>query len=103
MGVQKLQERAAKVPEGLTDAKKAVAPHEKRALGSILLAEAKEQVGTLDAEIKKAKDACAPLVEAGGIDYLVSSSVKTLAKALQAHMGAKELSEDDLWKEAGQG
>merc|ERR1719491_797929 len=64
--IKKLQERVAKTQEELAPAKKACAPHEQRSLGTRLLAEAKEQVGGLEAEVKKATDASAPLLEHGG-------------------------------------
>jgi hypothetical protein len=97
--LKKLQERLAKVAEELVPVKKATKPHEQKALGKQMLAEAKEQVGGLDAEIKKAADACAPLLEKGGAEYLVDSSIKTLAKALQAHMKEKELTQEKLFED----
>jgi hypothetical protein len=98
--IKKLQERVEKFKEALAPAKKATAPHEARSLGTRLLAEAKEQVAGLPAEIKKASDACVPLLEQGGIEYLVAASVKTLISALQAHMKEKELTVEALFKEA---
>merc|ERR1712232_1527949 len=89
--VKKLQERATKVQEEIATTKKTTAVHEKRSLGTRLLAEAKEEVGGLEAEVKKATDACAPLLEQGGVEFLIGVSIKTLVAALQAHMKEKAL------------
>mmetsp|Transcript_50098 Transcript_50098/g.141200 ORF Transcript_50098/g.141200 Transcript_50098/m.141200 type:complete len:840 (+) Transcript_50098:126-2645(+) len=42
-----------------------------------------------------------PLLEHGGEEFLVSTSVGTLASAIRAHMKAKELSEEALLKQLG--
>jgi len=54
----------------------------------------------LDAHVKKATEAAAPLLE-GGVEFLIGTSVKTLVAALQKHMQDKELNEDALFKDAG--
>jgi hypothetical protein len=99
--LKQLQERVGKAAKDLSEKKKFTAVHETRALGTRLLGEVTEQVNGLDAEVKKATLACAPLLEQGGEEFLVATSVKTLASALKAHMQAKELSEEALFKEAG--
>jgi len=101
--VKKLQERVAEASKEINEKKKVTSVHEQRALGTRLLAESKEQVAGLDAEIKKATEASASLLEKGGKDFLVAACVKTLVTALKAHMEEKALTEDALFKEAGKG
>jgi hypothetical protein len=66
-----------------------------------LLAEAQEEVSGVDSEVTKATEACATLLVQGGEEFLIGNSVKTLVTAFEIHMKAKELTVDDLWKEAG--
>jgi hypothetical protein len=101
--VKSLQDRVKKAQDSLADVKKATEPHSKRALAKRLLVEAKEQVAGLEGAIKKATDACAPLLEQGGEQFLIGNSVQTLAAALQAHMKEKEVSEDDVFKSIAKG
>jgi hypothetical protein len=99
--IKKSQERLTKVGQEVATVKKSTKKHEQLASGKLMLAEATAQVGTLDGILKKATDFCAPLLEQGGKEYLIDHSLKTLAAALQAHMAAKELTEEALFQEAG--
>merc|ERR1719379_555074 len=99
--VKELQERVSKAHKEIVEKKKLTEVHEKKALGTKLLAELKEQVSGLDAEVKKATEAAAPLLEQGGIDFLVGTSLRTLSTALNAHMKEKELDVAGLFKAAG--
>jgi len=87
----------------MQEKKKATAPFEKRALGKRLLAEAREQVGGLAAEVKKATDACSALLEEGGEQFLIGNSIQALAAALQKHMKEKELTVDTVFKAIAKG
>ena len=54
------------------------------------------------AEVQKATEACAPLLEKdGGEQFHVANNLQTLSAALQAHMKEKELDVDALWKAIG--
>jgi len=99
--IKKCQERVSKCMQELATIKKSTKKHEQLASGKLMLADATAQVATLAAVVKKATDACAPLLEQGGKEYLVDHSVRTLALALQAHMKEKELTEETLFQEAG--
>jgi hypothetical protein len=99
--IKKYQERLKTASAEVTEKKKSTAPHEKRALGKRLLAEAKQQVGGLEAELKKATEVCAPLLEQGGEEFLVSGSIQTLAKALQEYMKEKDTTLDEVFKKMG--
>jgi hypothetical protein len=101
--LKKLQERVAKVQTELATVKKSTTSHEQRALGTQMLADATEKVSGLATEVKKACDACAPLLEKSGEDFLVDTSLRTLIAALSAHMKEKELDADALFKEVGKG
>lgn len=101
--IKKVQERIKEIKDEITEKRKSVTPHEKRSLGTRLLAEAKEQVAGLDAEIKKATGACAPLLEEAGLQFLVAASVSSLAAALQKHMQEKSLSIDEVFKSIKKG
>jgi len=98
--IKKLQARVAEAQTEMTKAKQATAVHESRFLAKRLVAEVTEQVGTLDAEVKKATDACAPLLQQGAEEQLVETSVKVLATALTEHMKEKELGVAELFKKA---
>jgi len=101
--VKELQTRCKSAKDQITEKRKSVAPHEKRALGKKLLAEAQVEVASLEAELKKATEACAPLLQAGGLEFLISTSIQTLAAALQAHMQEENVTKEDVFKGIGKG
>jgi len=101
--LKKSQERLKELREAIAAKKKLTAPHEKRALGTKLLTEAKEEVSGLEAEVKKATDACAALLEQGGETFLVGNSIKAFREAVQAVMKEKDQDEDQLFKTIGKG
>jgi chromosome segregation ATPase len=101
--IKQLQERITKAIAELTEARKPTIPHEQASMGTRLLAEAKEQVGALDGELKKASTASEPLLEGAGLEFLVSTSISTLATALEKEMKEKSLTVAEYWKEVGKG
>ena len=58
-------------------------------------------MSTLAAEVQKATEACAPLLEKDGEQFHVANNLQTLGAALQARMKEKELDVDALWKAIG--
>jgi hypothetical protein len=64
---------------------------------------AEELHAGLDVEVRLAEAAVARLVETSGKEFLVPSSLRTLAAALQDHMAKKSTDIAALFKEAGGG
>jgi len=94
----------------LTEAQKEMAKHRKFASGheqkylaKKVLIEANEKIDSVQGEVKKATDFCAPLLEEGGLKYLVAASARTLADALRDHMQKKELTQETLYQEINGG
>eukprot|EP00928_Gymnodinium_smaydae_P006786 TRINITY_DN1241_c0_g3_i4.p1 TRINITY_DN1241_c0_g3~~TRINITY_DN1241_c0_g3_i4.p1 ORF type:complete len:1829 (+),score=752.40 TRINITY_DN1241_c0_g3_i4:367-5487(+) len=99
--LKKLQERMQQAQAEMTKARKATSDHEQRFIAKRLVEEVNEKIATLDGEIKQATDACAKLLEHGGVEFLVGASVRTLANALSEYMKAKELDMAALFKQVG--
>eukprot|EP00930_Biecheleria_cincta_P057709 TRINITY_DN4359_c0_g2_i1.p1 TRINITY_DN4359_c0_g2~~TRINITY_DN4359_c0_g2_i1.p1 ORF type:complete len:2005 (+),score=603.41 TRINITY_DN4359_c0_g2_i1:55-6069(+) len=101
--LKKLQTRIGDAATSLHKAKKASSEQEHKFLGKRVIKEAAEIVASLDAEVKAAEEACAPLVEGGATEFLVSSSLKTVAAALREHMAKESKDIAALFKEAAGG
>eukprot|EP00929_Paragymnodinium_shiwhaense_P000256 TRINITY_DN1004_c0_g1_i5.p1 TRINITY_DN1004_c0_g1~~TRINITY_DN1004_c0_g1_i5.p1 ORF type:complete len:1783 (-),score=889.31 TRINITY_DN1004_c0_g1_i5:290-5638(-) len=101
--VNKLTTKIAELQKELSKTREPIVPHEQKHIGKCMVADAKEKVKGLPEEIKTATAAAEPLLEEDGLKFLVDTSIRTLAKALTAHMKAKELTPAALFKEAGGG
>jgi len=93
------QTKLSEVTAAQVKAKKAISEQEQKFIGKKLLGEAEELVNGLEAEVKAAEEACAKLLEKGGEEFLVLTSIKTLTAALREHMKEKSLDLDGLFKE----
>eukprot|EP00927_Polykrikos_kofoidii_P022008 TRINITY_DN20667_c0_g1_i1.p1 TRINITY_DN20667_c0_g1~~TRINITY_DN20667_c0_g1_i1.p1 ORF type:complete len:2068 (-),score=493.97 TRINITY_DN20667_c0_g1_i1:213-6416(-) len=101
--LQKLQVRLTETQSELTKAKKVASRHEQKFVAKKLIAETSERVAGIDEIVKTATDACAPLLERSGEDFLVAASVQTLVSALQDHMEKDGVTGDALFSEANAG
>eukprot|EP00927_Polykrikos_kofoidii_P031606 TRINITY_DN27151_c0_g1_i1.p1 TRINITY_DN27151_c0_g1~~TRINITY_DN27151_c0_g1_i1.p1 ORF type:complete len:2139 (+),score=568.46 TRINITY_DN27151_c0_g1_i1:1-6417(+) len=101
--VKRLQARLLELQTETSRAKKSTSDHELRFVAKRMLAETAEQVATIDADVKRATDFCAPFLEDGGEEYLIGTSIRTLANALSEYMKEKDIDEEALFKEAGGG
>jgi cob(I)alamin adenosyltransferase len=99
--LQKLQERIGEISKRLAESKKAATTAEGKFVHKKLLFELDQMIAGVEEELKKATDACAPLVEENGIEFLVANSASTLAAILREYASEKELSEDALFSEIG--
>merc|ERR1719362_2501914 len=97
--LQKLQERLSEAMVDLAKAQKVITDNEQTFASKKLLAEATALVEASEAEVSKATSACAPLVENGGMDFLVATSVQRLAGVLREYMAEKDLTEDSLFNQ----
>eukprot|EP00931_Biecheleriopsis_adriatica_P033416 TRINITY_DN193_c0_g1_i5.p1 TRINITY_DN193_c0_g1~~TRINITY_DN193_c0_g1_i5.p1 ORF type:complete len:2073 (-),score=714.85 TRINITY_DN193_c0_g1_i5:36-6125(-) len=101
--LKSLQARLSEANTKLSKAKKVVATQEHKFVAKRVLAEVNEQIASLEAEVKAAEEAAAPLLEKNGETFLVQASLKTLTAALRDHMKQKSLDIDGLFKEAAAG
>lgn len=97
--LQKLQERLSDSMVELAKAKKVVNDQEQKFASKKLLAEAASMVESAETELANATSACAPLLEHGGEEFLVASSVQTLSSVFRDYMVEQELTEDELFKQ----
>merc|ERR1719362_452433 len=97
--LQKLQERLTEAIADFAKAKKVITDNEQKFVSKKLLAEATALVEASEAEVSKATSSCAPLVENGGMDFLVATSVQRLAGVLREYMAEKDLTEDSLFNQ----
>jgi len=98
-----LQTRLAAAGTALTKAKKVVSNQEHKFVAKKLMQEVEAKVEGLEGEVKAAEEACAPLLENGGSQFLVAASLKTLASSLRSYMKDKGLDVAGLIKEASGG
>lgn len=98
--VKDLQERFNATRNEAAGKKKIMQPFEKRLQGRRKLQELKEHASGLDAEVKKATDACGTFLENSGEDFLIGDCVQTLVSALLAYAVDQENSTlEDLFKD----
>jgi len=98
--VKELLKRVNTAQADLDKAKRATGTHEARFRAKRIVMEVAEQVAGLETVLKTASDACAPLLEHGGEEFLVSTSIQVLATALGEHMKEKDLDEAAMFKKA---
>mmetsp|Transcript_140529 Transcript_140529/g.365619 ORF Transcript_140529/g.365619 Transcript_140529/m.365619 type:complete len:1956 (-) Transcript_140529:48-5915(-) len=101
--IQDLQSRLKEAKAELVKHQKVASKHEQKYVAKKLLAEANETLAGMDAEVKKATDACAPLLEEGGLRFLVAASVRTLAAAWRDYMKDKGFSHEALHRDISGG
>ena len=87
----------------MAKAKTRVASYVQAFAAKRLLAEATKMFEDVDLEVEKAKKSCAPLLEHGGEEFLVTASIKTLSAGLCDHMSQKGLKREELYKAANGG
>jgi len=97
--LKELQGKLKEAQAEMAKYKKVASTHEAKYMAKKVLAEAAEKLEGMDAELKKAADTCTPLIEEGGLKFLVGVSVGLLATALRDHMKAKETSHEAVYKE----
>ncbi|CAE7346579.1 RE1 [Symbiodinium natans] len=101
--IKSLQTRLNTAGTALSKAKKVVSNQEHKFVAKKLLHEVEEMLGSLEAEVKAAEEVCAPLLDGGGVQFLVAGSLKTLAGALRSYMKDKGLDTSALFTEASGG
>jgi len=101
--VQALQARFAELRKQLNTAKRAVSDHEHKLVAEKLLSEVADLLKDIDAEVDKAKEACAPLVEQEAEKFLVAASVQLITSTLQDHMIENSVTEEALFKQVSGG
>jgi len=101
--LKKLAERITNASQDMSKSRKAIGAHEQRFVATVVVVDVKEKLKELEPLVKKATEFCAPLLEKGGSTYLVTSSLKILAKGLAAYAKDKKLDVAGLFKEAGSG
>merc|ERR1719310_1010840 len=101
--IKTLLSRLQEAQNKLSKAKKATAEHSKRYQAKRVLVELAEKLEGLKPIVTTATEACAPLLEKGGEDYLVGCSVRILATTLRAHMQEKGTSDEELFTAAAGG
>jgi len=97
--LQKLQTRLSEARSKTAKTKAIVSGREQAIVAKKLLSEAQDHVKQLDDAVQKATEACAPLVEHGGEEFLVVSSVQRLASAVRTYLGEKDLTVEDMFKQ----
>jgi len=94
--MKELQTRLKDARTEMAAHQKVAGKHEQKFVAKRLLAETNENLAGMDAEVAKATEACAPLLEEGGLRFLVAASVRTLAAAWRDHMKDKDLTHEGL-------
>ena len=95
--LKQLTTRMSEAQKEMAKHRKFARVHEQKYLAKKLLLEVNEKLDGVADEVKKATDFCAPLLEEGGLKYLVAASVRTLADALRDLMQKKELTQEVNW------
>jgi len=101
--IKSLQTRLNAAGTALSKAKKVVNNQEHKFVAKKLLQEVNEMVDSLETEVKAAEEVASPLLENGGVQFLVAGSLKTLAAALRSYMKEKSLDVAALFAEASGG
>eukprot|EP00930_Biecheleria_cincta_P057710 TRINITY_DN4359_c0_g3_i1.p1 TRINITY_DN4359_c0_g3~~TRINITY_DN4359_c0_g3_i1.p1 ORF type:complete len:1928 (+),score=567.13 TRINITY_DN4359_c0_g3_i1:69-5852(+) len=101
--IKELSTRLAALSSSLTKTKKSFQEQEHKFLGKRLVKEAEELIAGLGAEVTAAEEACAKLLVQGGEEFLVATSLRTLASALQDYMSKESKDVATVFKEAGSG
>jgi len=101
--LEKLKARLTETSSELAKGKKVALEYEHKFISKKALNEAKEMIANMEEEISKATEACKPLLEEGGEEFLVASSAVTLATVLMEHMDVKGMKVDELFTEANGG
>ncbi|CAE7758071.1 TIF3H1 [Symbiodinium sp. CCMP2456] len=101
--IKSLQTRLNAAGTALSKAKKVVNNQEHKFVAKKLLQEVNEMVESLETEVKAAEEVASPLLENGGVQFLVAASLKTLAAALRSYMKEKGLDVAALFAEASGG
>jgi len=101
--LKELSKRISAATAAVAKHRKIASVYESKYLAKKALADASETLAAVEAEVKKATDAAAPLTEEGGERFLVAASARTLAQALRDHMKAKELTHEALFAEVAGG
>jgi hypothetical protein len=99
----KLQTRITDASTSLMKARKVATEQEHKFVAKRVVKEAEELVASLDAEVTAAEEACAPLVEKGGEQFLVAASLRTLTAALRENMAKESKAVEAVFKEASGG
>lgn len=76
---------------------------EAKYLAKKVLVDVEERLVAIEAEVKKAAEAAAPLLEEGGERFLVANSARSLAQAWRDHMKAEGLSHEALFAKVSGG
>jgi len=97
--LQKLQTRLSEARTKTAKAKSVVSGREQAIVAKKMLSEAEDHVKEFEKAVQSANEACAPLTEQGGEEFLVSSSVQRLTKAIKIYLGEKDLTVEDMFKE----
>jgi len=101
--IKELNIRLGKAQADLAKARKLVGGHEQKCIAKQLTKEADDLIKTMEEQAKLAIEAGAPLVERGGEEFLVATSVETITDALRDHMKDKDLSIEKLFEEVSGG
>lgn len=96
-----LRERHAKASADLTKASKMASDYEHKFVALTLLGEAKAKLKAKDEEVAQVTAECAPLLEKGGEEFLVATSVMHLVDGLRQHMAAESLTQEALFAKIG--
>lgn len=99
--VLKQQVRINEVNKAFAAAKKVYADHEQKYVAKRLLQEAEKLMNDLEAAVKKATDASAALLEHKGEEFLVATSIETLATALREELKNKSIDQAALFASIG--
>lgn len=101
--LKQLSTRIVDANASLAKTKKSFQDQEHKFLAKRLVKESEELIAGLGAEVTTAEEACAKLLVQGGQEFLVVTSIRTLANALQEYMSKESKDVATLFKEAGRG
>lgn len=99
--VTKLAARFGEVNKNFVAGQKVYSNHEQKYVAKRLVQQAEDLIASLEATVKKATDACAPLLDNQGESFLVSSSLSTFATALHDVMKSKSMDQAALFASMG--
>merc|ERR550534_1339466 len=98
-----LSTRFRELTARLGESRKTAKEYEERFVAEQVVAQAREVLEKAKEQVKELSEACAPLVERGGEEFLVAVSARTLADALRQYMKEIEVDEAGLFAKVGAG
>jgi len=98
--LKKLSTRLVDAAGALSKSKQIGKNHEHKLTARKILIDATEMVKVMEEDTAKAQEACSPLIEKGGEQFLVAARALKLSQVLRSYMQKNQKNEEQMFKEA---